>query len=458
MKKITTILMMTVAMFCLCSINTAKSQNTDSDTSTFVPHGSFSGYVFGDYYYKTHSDSMGRGAGNVQYRGVAPGSANGSGTNGSNPNGQQDAFQIRRAYLNFDYDISRQFSAHATLADEAGPNDGSSLSNANGNLGFPGTNLDAGGSNTVYVKYFYLKWENIFKGSNLLIGQQATPSFATAYSTEPLWGYRSIERTIMDIHNNDASSDMGVSLQGRLWHQDVEENPALIGYQIQVGNGNSAKPETDRFKKYRATLYTSFMQQKITVGVYGDYNPIQLYPYQISTTTMKVYADFKSDWFRIGAEMFMQTNKNGDIFRPSLTDTTKKNDTADGVQSGISVFLSGKICSKLNYFARYDMYNPDTKFSGSNLYKSSATGGNMNTTTFYTQTFITAGLDWAVNPRVHIMPNIWYNQYQVTSGLTDTKGNAYTGRNAKDNDFVARLTFYFIFNAAKKVANNGMNY
>ena len=434
--------MMTVAMFCLSFINKAKAQNVDSDTSTFVPHGSFSGYAFGDYYYKAHSDSMGRGGGNVQYRGVTPGNTN------PNPNGQMDAFQIRRAYLNFDYDISRQFSAHATLADEAGPNI----------TGFPGTNLDAGGSNTVYLKYMYLKWENIFPGSNLLIGQVPTSSFATAFGTEPLWGYRSIERTIMDVHNNDASSDMGICLQGNIWKQAVDEKPALIGYNVQVGDGSSAKPESDRFKKYRANLYGSFMQQKITVGVYGDYNPIQLYPIHVSNTTMKVYADFKSDWFRIGAEMFMQTNKNQDIYRPSLTDTTKKNDTADGVQSGISVFVTGKICSKLNYFLRWDMYNPDTKFSGSNLYKATATGGNFNTTSFYTQTMYLAGLDWAVNPRVHIMPNIWYNQYQVTSGLTDTKGNAYTGRNAKDNDFVARLTFYYIFNPAKKVANNGMGY
>ena len=438
--------MMTVAMFCLCSIKPANAQNTDSDTSTFVPHGSFSGYAFGDYYYKTHSDSMGRGAGNVQYRGLTP-----SSTNGTNPNGQMDAFQIRRAYLNFDYDISRQFSFHGTLADEAGPN----IS------GLPGTNLDAGGSNTVYVKYFNLKWANIFKGSNLIIGQQATPSFATAFNTEPLWGYRSDERTIMDIHNVDASSDMGIGLQGNIWKQDVDQTPALIGYYLQVGNGNSAKPETDRFKKYRANLFASFMQQKITIGVYGDYNCIQLSPYHITNTTFKGYADFKSEWFSIGAEMFMQMNKNGDL--DSAKGATPVN--TDGEVSGFSVFATGKICSKLHIFARYDMFNPDTKFKGSLVYKTSLEGGssnvgNDNTTTFYTQTFITGGLDWTPNPRVHIMPNIWYSQYQVMSGLvtSQTNGVAYTGRNAKDSDFVARITFYYIFNPSPKVANNGMNY
>jgi len=376
---------------------------------------------------------------------------------GANPNGQQDAFQIRRAYLNFDYDISREFSAHATIADEAGPNDGPGLSNSNGNLGFPGTNLDAGGNNTVYVKYFYLKWENIFKGSNLIIGQQATPSFATAFNTEPLWGYRSSERTIMDIHNIDASSDMGVALQGNIWKQAVDEKPALLGYYLQVGDGNSAKPETDRFKKYRANLYTSFMQQKFTIGVYGDYNVVQLSNYPITNTTFKVYADFKSEWINIGAEMFMQTNKNGDIYRiDSAAKATV--DTANGMQQGFSVFLTGKICSKLHYFLRYDMYNPDTKFNGDYVYKSTTTGGNLTTTSFYNQTFYNIGLDWTPNARVHIMPNIWYMQYQTMSGLGDATGTTYSGRLAKDDDFVARITFYYIFNSSKKVMNNGMGY
>jgi len=455
MKKIATVLAMAV-VFCLINTNTSKAQ--DADTSTFVPHGSFSGYVFGDYYYKTHQDSMGRGAGNVQYRGLNP-----SATNGTNPNGQMDAFQIRRAYLNYDYDFARNLSAHATLADEAGPN----IS------GFPGTNLDAGGSNTVYVKYFYLRWDNIFKGSNLLIGQQATPSFATPYGTEPLWAYRSIERTIMDLHNNDASSDMGVSLMGKLWQQDGVENPALIGYQLQVGNGNSAKPENDRFKKYRMNLYTSFMQQKITIGVYADYNNIQNSPYHMNTTTMKGYIHFKSEWFRIGAEFFQQTTKNADIYKTSFT-SSAVTDTADCQQTGFSVFASGRIIKgKLNIFARYDMYNPDSKFSSGNKYSATATASSISSSTagatslaFYNQTFYTFGLDWTPNSRFHIMPNVWYNQYQTMSGLTDystitatnTTGSTYSGLKANSNDMVYRLSFYFIFNASKKVANNGMEY
>ena len=38
------------------------------DKSAFKPSGNLWGYTFGDYYYMGHADSLGRGAGNVQYK------------------------------------------------------------------------------------------------------------------------------------------------------------------------------------------------------------------------------------------------------------------------------------------------------------------------------------------------------------------------------------------------------
>ena len=398
----------------------------------FKPSGNVWGYVFGDYYYKTHSDSLGRGAGNVQYKGITPSSIN------PNPNTEFDAFQIRRAYLGYDYNITKTFSAYMVLANEQ--------------------NLDAGGNNTTYLKYAYVKWANIFKKSNLLIGQISTPSFASPFNTEQLYGYRSIERTIMDMHSISQSTDMGVSLQGKLWEQKNNKDsitPTFIGYQVVVGNGTSAKPETDRFKKWRGTLFISTMHQKITIGVYANYSPIQLSPYLMSTTTYKGYAHFKTKIFRIGFETFQQINLNSDIYQATKTSTS---DTVSGVQFGWSMFVSAIIIkNKFNFFARIDKYNPDTKFN-SNTYKylSSATGGNLFTTTFYTQTFYSIGFDYTPNPRIHIMPNLWYNQYKTMMG-TDALGNTLSNRVKKDYDFVPRITFYFIFNSSKNISNNGMN-
>ena len=60
------------------------------------------GYVFGDFYYKGHSDSSNRGGSN-QYTGIPKG---------------RNAFSFRRVSLGYDYNISSKFSAELLLAAE----------------------------------------------------------------------------------------------------------------------------------------------------------------------------------------------------------------------------------------------------------------------------------------------------------------------------------------------------
>ena len=48
----------------ILAIGTLSAQ----DSKAFTPSGNFYGYGFGDYYYMAHSDSLGRGAGNLQYK------------------------------------------------------------------------------------------------------------------------------------------------------------------------------------------------------------------------------------------------------------------------------------------------------------------------------------------------------------------------------------------------------
>jgi len=427
--------------------NTIKAQ--EASKNDFKPSGNLWGYVFGDYFYKTKSDTLGRGGKNVQY---TPGQSN-----IPNVKSSYNSFQIRRAYLGYDYNFARNFTAYVVLANEQ--------------------NVDASGYNTTYLKYAYVKWSNIFKNSDLIIGQQTTPSFATAFGTEPLWGYRSSERTIMDMHNNDASSDLGVSLQGKAWMQKIADSlkPSLIGYQIQVGNGNSAKPATTRFKKFRGTIFVSTLKQKLTLGVYGDYN--NSFPTWTTATvtgtgpsqdiiTFKGYAHFKTEWFRIGAEVFNQSYSKSDIYK---TSSTAKADTTSGSQFGWSVFLTGQIIKhKLNYFVRMDKFNPDTKFNKNDIFTYTTTGkvsstnngaingGDAYAATFYTQTFYNIGLDFTPIPRVHIMPNLWLNQYNSMASTDVVTGKAITGRQKTDSDVVYRITFYYVFNGSKKISNNGM--
>ena len=453
MKKLTILTAIAAITFLSVNTTTLKAQ----DNGDFKPSGNLWGYVFGDYAYKTNNDTLQRGGGAVQYRGFnALNSSNtSSSTNPAPALVQTNAFQIRRAYLGYDYQFAKNFSARVVLANEQ--------------------NYDASGKNTMYLKYANVKWMNIFKGSDLVIGQFETNSFAMAGNTEPAWAYRSIERTIMDLHSTDASSDLGISLQGKIKLQHVEDSlkPMFLGYSVQVGNGNSAVPETDIFKKYRGNLYFTFLKQNLTIGLYGDYVQTQFSPYHTSNMTFKAYATYKTEWFRVGVEAFQQTNQNSNIYKVSANGVvpgTAINDTANGVQMGWSVFASGMILKSkktsqaiLSIFARYDSYNPDTKWNTNNVYSkasSAIAGSNLTTATFYKQTFITGGLDFCPNARVHIMPNIWFNSYKTnmtTAGPGGT-GADLSSRVKMDNDMVYRLTFYFLFNGTKKLANNGMNF
>ncbi len=408
----------------------ALGNHLTAQVTDFKPSGNLWGYVFGDYYFKAHSDTLGRAPAGSPYGSKS--------LNAKNQNqNDMNAFQIRRAYIGYDYTLSSRFSAQAVLANEM--------------------NIDGNGYNTTYLKYAWLKCTNIFQGSNLMIGQMPTSSFATPYGTEPLWGYRSVEKTLMDLHSLDPSTDMGIMLIGNVWQRKTNSDslPATIGYSAMIANGTGAKPDVTRFKKMRGNIYLNTLHQKLTFGVYGDYYTTQLSPYQISNATLKGYMHFKTDWFRVGAEVFQQLNKNGDIY---TTASTAKADTANGMQLGWSVFLSGRLIkNKLNYYLRMDKYNPDTKYNINNIYLSSTAGGNMSTTTFYTQTFYLIGFDYTPVSRIHIMPNLWYTQYNTMMSSDPLTGKELPGRARSDYDLVPRITFFFVFNNSPGMTNNGMD-
>jgi hypothetical protein len=364
-----------------------------------------------------------------------------------NNNTNSNAFQVRRFYLGYDYNFAPKLTAYAVLAHEQ--------------------NLDASGQNTVYLKYANVKWSDILNQKNLLnliIGQQTTPSFATPFGTEPLWGYRAIERTVMDIHNNDSSTDLGVALQGDLWHGMSGDSlkPNLVGYIIQIGNGNGAKPENDHYKTLRYNFYTSLLKQKLTLGIYGDFHTIAIGAVNQSEHAFKAYASYNTGKFKIGGEVFTQILVNG----AKLSTGTYEDDNI----TGWSVFLSGKLLPKLNYFARLDKYNPDTKYNSNNTYSSApsvivpqytpsgsvyslAASKISQAAVFSTQTFYTLGFDYTPMNRFHIMPNVWVTEFKSLTNLSAMAKNA-----KHDYDLVPRVTFYYLFNGSKKVSNNGMDH
>jgi hypothetical protein len=388
--------------------------NSDSAFKAGAPNsGRLWGYAFGDFYWKGHSDSLNRGGSN-QYTGIPK---------------TRSAFQFRRIYLGYDYNITSKFSAELLLAAEDNFPAGQPIGQATANGDETQNN-----KLTFYIKLANIRWKNIWKGTDLVVGQIATPAYPLL--SEKIWAYRSIERTISDIRRTP-SYDLGAALQGKF---DAKGN---YGYNLMVGNGSSAKPESDNFKWFYGDVFAMFADKKLVVDLYADYERLTWTPaLHHSRQMLKGFIAYTTPALTIGAEGFVNNLKN-DITATKIAGGT---DLLSNTASGLSLYIHGNIVpNKLRFFARYDMFNPNNKVDNNTYTKYAQTTGNFNDNSYslgttatgdetYKQNFITAGLDFTPAKNVHFMPNIWYNHYATQLATANS-----------DYDLVYRMSFYFIF-------------
>ncbi|KAA9039463.1 hypothetical protein FW778_11625 [Ginsengibacter hankyongi] len=388
------ILFLTVLSASVLFSNNIKAQfvsNSDSAFNAGRPNsGKLWGYMFGDYYVKAQADSLNRGSGS-QYSGVPK---------------NRNAFQIRRLYLGYNYNITKKFAAEVLL--EAAP--GEALTD--NKLAF-------------YVKLANLRIKDLWKGTDLILGQVSTPGFSM--SSEPIWGYRSVEKTIIDVRGTP-SYDLGASLQGKF-----DPKKGNFGYDLMVGNGTGAKPEGDNYKWLYGDIWGKFLDKKLYVNLYVDYNGMSpVAGMKHSRSMIKGFVAYTVPTFTIGVEAYNNHLKNDN----QATEISTGNvDVLSVDASGLSIFVRGTLVKdKLNFFARTDFFNPDNKIDNNRYNKYVGnTGGYSDPST--KENFITAGLDFTPMKNVHLMPNLWLNHYK-NQGFA-TKYDV--------SDVVARLTFYYVF-------------
>lgn len=427
-----------------------KSTAQDNKSDDFKPHGKLWGYAFGDFAYKGATDDANRGGAN-QYSRVPVNS---------------NIFQFRRVYLGYSYDISKTFTAEFLLAAED--------DFASGVLGQTNGDVLVNNKFTPYLKLANLRWKNIFKNSDLVIGQAPTPTFAMGASLaenarntqtpEEVWGYRSIERTITDIRRT-SSYDLGVALQG--WF-DQKGN---YGYDVMVANGQGDKPENDPYKWFYGDVYAKFFNKRLIVDFYQDYarlnwnqvrtgipetvtsggtGPVYSLPAPAGLhhdrNMSKIFVAWTDKKFTVGVEAFRNTIM-GDI---QAVGTDHKVYYLTSQAIGISTYVRGAIYKdKLGFFARYDNYNPTHNMSAVtdnvNFTSYSALSAQYEPTT--KEQFITFGLDFKPMKNVHIMPNMWINTYEsaITPGGRFTSAYNPNITGSKGTDAVYRLTFYYIY-------------
>lgn len=187
----------------------------------------------------------------------------------------QNGFWARRIYLAYDHKFSDAFSARLRLEMNS-PGDFSSSQRM-----------------TPYVKDAWVKWTH---GSHaVFFGMAPTPSFEFV---ESVWGYRSVEKTPLDLFRWDSSRDTGLLAQGALGGR--------TRYSVQVGDGSGVNGETDRTKSFRASLRHE-LARGLTVEGYAD---VQDRPDAAEWNTWQVFGAFVRPTGRLGTHYTQQHRRS----------------------------------------------------------------------------------------------------------------------------------------------------
>ncbi len=212
-------------------------------------------------------------------------------------------FRYRRLYVTTDFVLSEDFSGRARLeADE-------------GTAGRP------------VVKDLSLTWA--YGGEHAAtLGITPPPAFELA---EDVWGYRSLEKTILDLEGLVRSRDFGLRLDG-----PVTEGGA-VRYAVMYANNRTVEPETDPYKRVygqievRPTARLSFSAGGDYAG-YGDERD--------HATRLSAFGGYSAERYRVGLE--------GYWFRLARTDGTARTDL------GASLFGAVQVAPRWEVVGRVD--------------------------------------------------------------------------------------------------------
>jgi hypothetical protein len=342
----------------------ATAPATAPATGPDFPRGKISGYAFGDVFWNAGGDP--RHA--YSAAGADSGRAN-LDASGRPITRDLDGVQIRRVYFQLDNDLSIRVSTRFRL--EA---DSRSLT-SDGRIG-------------VFVKSAWVLAKSVYPRTDASFGLIDTPTFST---TEELWGYRAVERTLADFRGIASSSDLGVGLRG---FADADHR---LGYWLVLGNGSGQRPEDNRDK--RAYLAVPVHVGDLRLEPYADY---ENGPSGTDRATYKLMAAYEPPHAVLGVEALDCVNHRA---------------TGGNVEpAGLSAFARWSRDPAFGAFARVDLWRPDRRAANrvdSRLW--------------------IAGLDWQPMKDVHVMPNFELQEYLARGAAVAPPWH----------DLQARITLYY---------------
>ena len=175
-----------------------------------------------------------------------------------------------------------------------------------------------------FVKDAYISFK--LGQKNLTAGIQSPPSFR---NIEDIWGYRSLEKTPLDLYKWTSSRDFGVSLSG---------GKSLI-WEVMLANGSSNKAEADRGKKLLGLVGYR------TSGFHFEFNGHYEKRKKVWTEyILHVHATHSGEWGRAGIEY---------AFMEQIEDI--KDDVNKKYKYNIfSAFIIFPALKRIDFIARYD--------------------------------------------------------------------------------------------------------
>jgi hypothetical protein len=288
-------------------------------------------------------------------------------------------FWFRRIYFTYDYKIDEKFSSRIRLE----------MSNSG--------KFSSSDKIIPFVKDAWLKYK--FSNQALILGISPTPSFQLI---EKIWGYRSVEKTPLDLQRMASSRDFGLAAKGQF------DEKGMVKYHAMFSNGSSNKEEIDKGKSGMLAL-AFFASKEIVLEVYGDYADKEG---ETDWYTLQGFLGYKGKKVKAGIQYSRQTRM--------------EKDTTDIQLRVASVFITGDVTEKISLLARLDKrLDPNSEGSKIPFIPFDPAAKSL---------LLILGLDWHPVSMVKLIPNVEFVSYSENSaGVTPT------------DDIIARITFFWAF-------------
>ena len=283
----------------------------------------------------------------------------------------RNGFWLRRIFLTVDQTLSESLTARLRF-EANGPGDFTSS-----------TILEP------YLKDAWLKWRQS-EALTLIVGMAPNPVFQ---SVEDFWGYRSLEKTPLDLQRFVNTRDVGVGIAGRV--------KSGLRYHVAVGNGANIGGETDSGKQLSVLVGTD--RGPFLFEVSGEVNDRAAE----NRSTIQAMAGWRREGRRAGV-----------LFAHQTRDVASGDDVDLDVASA---FLVYPIRPRAIAIARVDrMFDPNPEGALIPYLPFDPTSAS---------TLVIAGVDFKLHANFGVIPNL-----ELVSYDEDV-----------NSDLLARISFYYSF-------------